>query len=241
MRNKYAYIWVGLVILIFGIIFIPEIVERIKGKAVVKADRMNLGENASPMAYLLQDGAKRRVPEFAFLNQDSLLITNEDYKGKVYLVDFFFTSCPTICPVMSGNLVELQNEFEEFENFGVASFTIDPMTDTPMILKEYAEKYGINDMDWHLLTGDPEALMELANEGFNIYAAADATVPGGFEHSGLFALVDKEGFLRSRVDEYGNPIIYYRGAITEAQRRNSAGESEQISLLKQDIRTLLAE
>lgn len=242
MKNKkYTYVWVSLVVLIFGIIFIPRIVDRIRDKDVVQENRMHQADPDSQLAYVTLNGQKRKVPDFAFLNQDSLLISNEDYKGKVYLIDFFFTSCPTICPLMSKNLVELQDQFTEFDEFGVASFTINPEYDTPRVLKEYAEKYGITDMDWHLLTGDSQEILDLANVGFNIYAVADPSVPGGFEHSGLFALVDKEGYIRSRTDEFGNPIIYYRGTISEEMGVNSEGEEEQISILKEDIRRLLDE
>ena len=239
--RKYTYVWISLVILVFGIIFIPKIVDRISQQDVVQDNRMHNKDSDDQLAYILLNGEKRKVPEFSFLNQDSLLVSNEDYNGKVYLIDFFFTSCPTICPLMSKNLVELQNEFREFDEFGVASFTINPEYDTPRILKEYAEAYGITDMDWHLLTGESEEILNLANVGFNIYAAADPNVPGGFEHSGLFALVDKNGFLRSRLDPFGNPIIYYRGTISRQQGVNDEGEEEQISILKEDIRKLLDE
>ena len=241
MKNKYTYIWVSLVVLVFGIIFIPKIVDRISDSRVVEDNRMHISATGEKLAYLILNGERRRMPEFSFLNQDSLMISNEDYKGKVFVVDFFFTTCPTICPIMSKNLVELQNEFREFEEFGVASFTINPEYDTPRVLKEYAEQYGITDMDWHLMTGDSQQILDLANIGFNIYAAADSSVPGGFEHSGLFALVDKNGFLRSRLDDFGNPIIYYRGAISENQGVNVEGEQEQISILKEDISKLINE
>ena len=240
-KNKYTYVWVSLVILVFGIIFIPEIVDRISSEQVIDENRMHNRSAEDDLVYITLNGERRRVPEFSFVNQDSLIISNEDYEGKVYVIDFFFTTCPTICPLMSRNLVELQNEFREFENFGVASFTINPLYDTPRVLKEYAESYGISDMDWHLLTGDSQEILDMANIGFNIYAAADPDVPGGFEHSGLFALVDKEGYLRSRLDSFGNPIVYYRGTISEAQGKNAEGEQEQISILKEDIRRLLDE
>jgi len=123
----------------------------------------------------------------------------------------------------------------------VASFTINPQYDTPRVLKEYAETYGITDMDWHLLTGDSEQIFDLANSGFNIFAQEMPQVPGGFEHSGLFALIDREGYIRSRKDDYGNPIIYYRGMIPESEGANEQGETEQISILKEDIRKLLEE
>ena len=239
-KNKYTYVWVSLIVLVFGIIFIPKIVNRIKEGDVVENDRMNVKDNSAQLAYVLKDGKKRRVPSFQLINQDSLLITDKDYKGKVFVVEFFFTSCPSICPVMTENLVYLQNEFEG-EDFGIASFSITPQFDTPTVLKTYAEKKGITSLDWHLMTGNKDDIYELANSGFNIFAAEMPDAPGGFEHSGLFALVDKKGYLRSRVDQFGNPIIYYRGAITQEQGENDHGEKEQISILEQDIKKLLAE
>ncbi len=241
MKNKYTYVWVSLIILIFGIIFIPRIVNRIKEGTVVRNDRMNLKDNSQELAYVLLNGKKRKVPNFAFINQDSLFITDKDYKGKVFVAEFFFTSCPSICPIMTKNFVRLQDEFGEHPNFGLASFSITPQYDTPSVLKDYAEKNGITDLDWHLMTGDSDKIYELANTGFNIFAAEDSNAPGGFEHSGLFALIDKRGYIRSRVDNFGNPIVYYRGAITEEQGQNDHGETEQMSALKEDIKKLLQE
>ncbi|MBM1106000.1 SCO family protein [Aurantibacter crassamenti] len=241
MKNKYSYVWVSLVVLVFGIIFIPKIVDRIKDGTVVQNDRMNVKNGDEQLSFVTLNGKKRRVPEFSFINQDSLLVTDKDYLGKVYLVEFFFTTCPSICPVMTENLVALQEEFKDEENFGVASFSINPRYDRPHVLKEYAEKYGIVDLDWNLMTGEQDAIYVLANSGFNIFAAEATNAPGGFEHSGLFALVDKRGFIRSRMDKFGNPIIYYRGMITEEQGENASGETEQISILKEDIKKLFAE
>ena len=241
MKNKYTYVWVSLIVLVFGIIFIPRIIERIKTGTVIQHDRMNLDDKNEALGFIYLNNEKRKVPAFAFLNQDSLLITQNDYNGKVYVVEFFFTTCPSICPVMDSNLVEIQNEFRDFDDFGVATFTINPDYDTPSVLKAYAEKHGIEDMDWHLMTGDRQEIYDLANIGFNIFAAEDIGVAGGFEHSGLFALVDKNGYLRSRTDDFGNPIIYYRGTISETQGENEEGEKQQISILKEDIKKLLNE
>ncbi|MEO1010113.1 MAG: SCO family protein [Bacteroidota bacterium] len=235
MSNKYTYVWVSLVILVFGIIFIPRILDRIQKGAIAKDDRM------SRLAYIELAGNKRKVPSFSLMNQDSLVITDQDYLGKVYVVDFFFTTCPSICPIMTKNLVDIQNEFKDTEDFGIASFTINPRNDTPEILKQYAEKNGITDMDWHMLTGNRDAIYHMAEKGFYMGASENEEVAGGFEHSGMFALIDKKGYIRSRRDAANNPIIYYRGTVTEDQGENVWGEEEQISILKQDIKRLLAE
>lgn len=241
MNKKYTYVWVSLIILIFGIIVVPRIVERIKSNSIVEMDRMNTVPQKKGLSYITLDGKKRKVPSFQLMNQDSLLISDKDYIGKVYVVEFFFTSCPSICPIMTDNLVSLQNHFKAEEDFGVASFTITPDYDTPKVLKRYAEKNGITDMDWHLMTGDKDVIYDLANSGFNIFAAEMPDAPGGFEHSGLFALVDRQGYIRSRMDKFGNPLVYYRGAITKEMGENDHGEVEQISILQEDIAKLLKE
>ena len=241
--KKYSYVGISFIILIFGIIFVPKIVDRIKDTSVVKNDRMS-AENPvanEKLAYIKINGEPKKVPDFAFLNQDSLLITNHDYKGKVYVVDFFFTSCPTICPKMTSNLVYLQNKLKDSEDFGIASFSINPKYDTPTRLKVYEERYKITDPDWNLLTGDREDIYDLANAGFNIYAAENPDVPGGFEHNGYFALIDRDGYIRSRYDASGNPIIYYRGTIGVDEKVDDNGEEEQINILLNDIKKLLEE
>lgn len=240
MKKTKYYIALAIIVIIFGILVIPRIADRFRKGEVVESNRLHQPTDQD-LAYITLGGQKRKVPPFSFLNQDSLLISNEDYKGKVYIVEFFFTTCPTICPIMNKNLVDIQNEFEDMEDLAFASFTINPEYDTPMVLKQYAENYGITDLDWHLLTGDRETIYDLANAGFNIYVAEMADVPGGFEHSGLFALIDKEGYIRSRRDAHGNPIVYYRGTITQAQGTDSEGMDEQITILKEDIRKLLEE
>ena len=132
-------------------------------------------------------------------------------------------------------MVDIQNEFFGNPNFGIASFSINPTYDTSEILKEYAEKYKISSPNWHLLSGKPqEEVYELAKQGFKLYAGVGSEEVGGFEHSGLFALIDKDGYIRSRYDENGNPIMYYR-ALKEQTFHS------QVSELKEDIKILLDE
>lgn len=241
--KKYSYIGISFIILVFGIIFIPKIVNRISNASVVSVDRMQSKTtlNNGKLSYIKINDVSKKVPDFAFLNQDSLMITNHDYKGKVYVADFFFTSCPTICPKMSSNLAFLQNKLASYQNFGIASFSINPRFDTPTRLKKYAERYKVTNPDWNLLTGDLDQIYQLANSGFNIYAAENPNVAGGFEHNGFFALIDKEGYIRSRYDASGNPIIYYRGTIGVEEKADKNGEEEQITILLEDIKKLLDE
>jgi len=229
MKNK-SYIGISFVILVFGIYAIPKIVDRVNTTAVTEETRMNKVANGL-MSYLEIDGKARKIPDFNFINQDSLPITNADYNDKVYVVEFFFTTCPSICPIMNRNMLKLEKEYGDREDFGIASFSIDPKHDTPIVLKKYAEEYGVTSLNWNMLTSDDdERVFELSNKGLNIFAKINPEVAGGFEHQGYFALVDKKGFLRSRKDEHGNPIVYYQGT-----------EDDQIEILKEDIKKLLQE
>lgn len=245
-KTNYSYVGIALITLVFGIIFIPRIVDRITNKDVTRTESRSKNistqvNDAKPLAFLEINGEAKRVPAFSFTNQEGKTITNKDYEGKVYVVEFFFTTCPTICPRMNKNLVQIQNSFIGFENFGVASFTINPEYDTPEVLKKYAVKYGITNPNWHLMTGNIDTIYDLANKGFNLYTAKDVEVEGGFEHSGNFALIDKNGFIRSRITESGNPLIYYNGIISEEEMMNDEGYIEEISMLKEDIKKLLNE
>jgi protein SCO1/2 len=210
--KKNSYIIVALVILIFGIWALPKIMGKFSKKELVKFEK---------------------VPDFEFVNQNGKVINNKDFEGKVFLVEFFFTTCPTICPKMNANMVKIQNEFYGNPDFGIASFSIDPEHDTPQVLKAYAKEKGATLKNWHFMTGEKEKIYDLSNKGFKLYAGVNKDVEGGFEHSGLFALIDKKGFIRSRIIKNGeneNPIKFYDGL-----------DAKQIEWLKEDIKYLLNE
>tara|TARA_B000000532_G_C18849285_1_gene398715 strand:- start:663 stop:1358 length:696 start_codon:yes stop_codon:yes gene_type:complete len=231
MRNT-NYIGLILVIIIFGIIFIPKIVSRITNSKIVESNR---SQSSIPLQYVFLNGEAKKIPEFAFINQDSIIISNEDFNKKVYVAEFFFTSCPSICPIMNKNMKRIENRFGKRQDFGIASFSIDPIKDTPSVLKEYAETYDVFSQNWHFLTGEKDKIYNLANEGFNIFASVNPRVAGGFEHQGYFALIDKNGFIRCRSDQFGNPIVYYMG-IDEQDV-----EIQEVDLLIDDIEKLLKE
>ncbi|WP_417942548.1 SCO family protein [Flavobacterium sp. RS13.1] len=227
-KNK-SYIGISFIILIFGIYAVPKIVDRIKNGDVVKNDRLDNADlkNSKSDTKLLTIGS---VPKFELTNQDNLKISNESYKGKVYVLEFFFTTCPSICPKMNLSMLEIEKTFFGNPNFGIVSITIDPTHDTPQVLKDHRKLLGVKSSNWNFLTGDKATIMDLSNKGFNLYAGENAKVNGGFEHSGLFALIDKEGNIRCRKDDFGNPILYYDGLDKKGVRD-----------IQQDIKILLKE
>jgi protein SCO1/2 len=227
-KNK-SYIGISFIVLVFGIYAIPKIVERIKNDEIVKGNRLdNVGLNDSPAsAKLVTIGP---APKFVLTNQDNAKVSNEDYKGKVYVLEFFFTTCPSICPKMNMSMLEIEKTFFGNPNFGIVSITIDPAHDTSEVLQNYAKSLGVKSSNWNFLTGDKAEIMALSNKGFNLYAGENANVNGGFEHSGLFALIDKNGNIRCRKDNFGNPILYYDGLDKKGVRD-----------IQQDIKILLEE
>jgi len=231
MKN-FRYIGLIIILILFGLIFIPKIVDRIANNTQVESNR---SVPAKPLAYIKLNGEAKKVPEFLMRNQDSLLIGNDDFRGKVYLAEFFFTRCPTICPIMNKNMKILDDRFGDRQDFGITSFTIDPDNDKPHVLKKYAEDNGVKSQNWHFLTDKKSAVYELANSGFSIFAAINPAVAGGFEHQGYFALIDKNGYIRSRVDRFDNPIVYYSGLDREDQ------DVQGVDMLLEDIERLLKE
>lgn len=249
-KTNYSYVGVSFIVLLFGIYFVPKIIDRVSNEDVVRdesrSEDININPkkkpgNLSDLNFIEFNGKRKKVPEFSFTDQNGKTVTNSDYDGKVYVLEFFFTTCPTICPRMNANMIDLQNTFANERNFGIASFTIAPKTDTPEVLKAYADKFGVTNPNWHMMTGDEDTIYKLANDGFYLYAAKDEGVDGGFEHSGNFALIDKNGFIRSRSDSQGSPIIYYNGVISEDEKMDEDGMEQQITMLKEDIAKLLKE
>ena len=245
MINK-RNILIIILLIVFGLVFVPRIIDRVKNNDISRSESRslkldNFEKNIKPLPYLLMNNERKKVPEFNFVNQNGELVTNNDYIGKVYIVEFFFTTCTTICPVMNTNLIHIQNSFTKFSDFGIASFSINPEYDTVDILNQYANENGIVNSNWNLMTGDRSEIYKLANDGFNLYTASSSDFIDGFEHSGYFALIDKQGFIRCRNDEFGNPKIYYKGSVNYMDKLDSNGEAEEITILKEDLLKLLNE
>lgn len=148
-----------------------------------------------------QDTVYHSIADFAFVNQVGDTIRKEDMAGKIYVADFFFTTCPTICPVMKKEMLRVYEQFKGEPNFRILSHSIDPSHDTQAVLKDYAEKLGVPDAaTWNFLTGDQEKIFEIGQTSYLTTTMADDMEPGGFLHSGAFLLVDQQGRIRGVYD-----------------------------------------
>ncbi len=231
-KKNYSYIGISFIILLFGIYALPKLVNSISNNKVVKkSKRLDKISSEKKKSGLYK--FDKKAPTFSFTNQNNATISDKDFANKVYVAEFFFTNCPTICPIMNKNMVKIQDIYKDNPDFGIVSFSIDPERDSPEVLKKYAEEKGATMKNWHFLNGKIETIYELANSGFKISAGENTEAEGGFEHSGLFALIDKNGFIRSRTvtqNGFENPIMYYDGL-----------DIKQVNWLKEDIALLLQE
>jgi protein SCO1/2 len=174
------------------------------------------------------------IDDFSFINQDNDTITKDSLLGSIYVANFFFTSCPTICPTMTRNMSYLQDKLSVYPNIRFLSHTVDPDNDTPEKLINYVDlmqqkNISIDLSNWDFVTGDKDKLYESAANYF-VNASVDSLAPGGFLHSEYFILIDKQGRVRSGIDINGNVVGAYDGT-NEVQMKD----------LINDINVLMAE
>lgn len=159
------------------------------------------------------------VPPYYLMDQDSADFTNEVVAGKIHVVNFFFTSCPAICPAMIGQMQRLQKNTNDIEELVFLSHTIDPRRDTIPKLNAYIAQKNLDTHNWYFLYGEKEYVHDLGKTGYMLNALEDDQAEGGFLHSEHFALIDREGHVRG----------LYTGTVTE-----------EVDQLEEDIRKLIA-
>lgn len=148
------------------------------------------------------DSVYHRIPDFSFVNQDGDTLTQADVAGKVYVADFFFSTCPTICPLMKTQMLRIHEKFKGNDSLMILSHSINPRYDTPEVLKKYKEKLGVNSGQWQFLTGTQTDVYKLAQNSYLTSALEDSSAveEGGFIHSGAFVLIDKDRHIRAIYD-----------------------------------------
>ena len=166
------------------------------------------------------DTIYHQIPNFRLLDQRGKTITQSDLFDKIYVANFFFTSCPSICKDMAAQMKRVQEKFKNFPGFAIVSHSVDPQRDSLEALKEYAKLVGANDTLWHLCTGNKEEIYSLGVKDYKLPAQEDAMAPGGFLHSEYMVLVDKDKRIRG----------YYDGTKTT-----------EVNKMMEDIKVLMAE
>ena len=180
------------------------------------------------------EGNDHKISSFSFINQESNIINSDSMLGNIYIADFFFTTCPTICPVMTKNMAYVQKKLNVYPNIKFLSHTVNPTIDTPERFLEYIEEMRQNNIminlnNWDFVTGEKDDIYEIAKSYF-VNVSSDSLAPGGFLHSEYFVLVDKEGRVRSGIDKAGNVLGVYDGT-NDAQMKD----------LVNDVKVLMAE
>ncbi len=139
------------------------------------------------------------IPDFQFIDQDSSQVNNTTFKDKIYIANDFFTSCPTICPKVKQQMLRIYDRFEDEEQLKFLSLSIDTRNDNVAKLKKYATKLDIDAQRWHLVTGEKDHIYDVCDDFF-LVAKEDPDAPGGFDHSGILILVDKNQRVRAFAD-----------------------------------------
>ena len=159
------------------------------------------------------------IPDFSFINQDSTTLTQSFFDHKIYVANFFFTHCPSICPTMQRNMLKVYDTYKNDDRVAFLSHSIDFKYDQPHVLKAYATKLGVDNEQWQFVNGSKADIYGMADQ-YLVYTAEDANAPGGYDHQGYLVLIDKDRRIRGAYD---------------------GTEDEQVEKLQADIKLLLKE
>ena len=146
------------------------------------------------------DTVYHQIAPFRFVNQDSSIVTNKTFVNKIYVADFFFTTCRTICPIMKTQMRRVYDSIQGMNDVLLLSHSIDPEYDTVGLLHDYAERLGVSSHKWHFVTGNKDSIYTLAQTSYFSTAMEDKTEPDGYIHSGAFLLIDKDRRIRGKYD-----------------------------------------
>jgi protein SCO1/2 len=161
------------------------------------------------------DTVYHTIPPFSFINQDGKTVTEKDVEGSIYVTDFFFTTCHSICPIMSDQMERVYEKFKNNNEVKFLSHTVDPETDTVAQLNDYAKRHNADSKQWMFLTGDKKALYDIARRGYLLNAEEGDGGPDDFIHTQNFALVDKHKRIRGFYD--GTDSIEINKLITDIE------------------------
>ena len=148
-----------------------------------------------------------KIDDFSLVNQNNEIITNETYKGKIYIADFFFTTCPGICPIMKENMIILQDEFINDDDVLLLSHTVTPEIDSVHVLKKYSKEQGVIDSKWNMVTGDKKQIYNLARKSYLVAEDIESPTQYDMIHTENFVLVDSKRRIRGFYDGTDNDVM----------------------------------
>jgi len=146
------------------------------------------------------DTLYHEINTFRFVDQDSAFVTNDSFKDKLYVADFFFTTCPSICPIMKVQMLRVYEKYKDNDQVALLSHSIDPDYDQVPVLKSYADRLEVESDKWHFITGEKEEIYNMAQTSYYVATRENPQAPGGYEHSGAFILVDANRHIRGTYD-----------------------------------------
>ncbi len=191
------------ILLLLAILVIPGIAYLIIQTGENNYSRLEIFGPKEPVAAKsgsTPDTIYHTIADFSFISQDSSLITQETVKGKIYIADFFFTTCKSICPKMTNHLMRVQHEFADDTEVVLLSHTVDPESDTPPVLADYAKKHNVVKGKWFFVTGDKKQLYDIARNSYYITAMPGDGTGDDFIHSEKIVLIDKDRRIRGFYD-----------------------------------------
>jgi protein SCO1/2 len=227
--KRYVYTTIALIIIIIGPLQLVDYMSSSKDYTIKIKKYYPQIDSSLIDSKIVLDTTYYVVPDFSLLNHTGDTIhLSDDSNYKV--IDFFFTRCPTICPVMSKAMYQVQDEFKDVGDVSLFSVSIDPDHDNEEVLAKYSRKYDALDSMWYFLTGEKEIIYNIASEGFKLSAVQEGTGAGGFTHSDRLVLIDREGTIRGYyhgTDEIDveRLVVELRMLIKEERINKRSGET----------------
>jgi len=197
-RYRYLFLTIGILSVIILSLFYNAL--KPEKKLPIYTPAMVNPELVDSLVQYQNNKLKHKIADFSFQNQNNKFITQDDYKDVIYVADFFFTTCPTICPIMTDNMVWLQEKIKDMPDVKLLSFSVTPDIDTPEVLRKYADEKGVIDSKWNLLTGDKKQIYYLARQSFLAVKTSEIGELYDMVHTENFILVDKNGRIRGFYD-----------------------------------------
>ncbi|UGU17241.1 SCO family protein [Sinomicrobium kalidii] len=196
--SKFKYL--GITLLVLSAIIITLFYNALKPKEMLPIYQPSMVKAALVDSTIRYVKKYHTIADFKLINQNGDTITQEDYKNKIYIADFFFTTCPSICPIMTDNMVDIQKEIMPYDDVMLLSHSVTPKIDSVPQLKKYALEKGVNDKKWNLVTGDKKQIYELARKSYLAVLNDGDGGPYDMIHTENFILVDKKRRIRGFYD-----------------------------------------